>query len=346
MTRHEGAQAVLVGCIVLSLVSAVPRAARADGETLREVVFSGYADNAANPELVRRLLSPLAAARLQREAAASGRPVAGQSIRLADERFLVYVPSQRAPAGYGLVVFVPPWQDARLPQGWARVLDRFGMIFVSAARSGNDENALGRREPLALLAAHNITQRYRVDPERLIVAGFSGGSRVALRLALGYPDVFRGVLLNAGSDPIGSADVPLPGRDVLARFQERSRIVYVTGERDVEHARDDLASLRSLRDWCIYNADSFQDPRVGHEAASAASFARALGLLASDVRPQPARLAACRSAVDEALAATLRDIEALNARGRRAEAGVRLRDVDARFGGLAAPRSVDLATAP
>lgn len=57
------------------------------------------------------------------------------------------------PHGFALLVFVPPWQDARLPPEWAKVLDRYGAIFVSAARSGNDENVLGRREPLALLAA-------------------------------------------------------------------------------------------------------------------------------------------------------------------------------------------------
>jgi poly(3-hydroxybutyrate) depolymerase len=52
---------------------------------------------------------------------------------------------------------------------------------------------------LALIAAQNAMAQYSVDPQQVYIGGFSGGSRVALRLALGYPDVFHGALLNAGS---------------------------------------------------------------------------------------------------------------------------------------------------
>lgn len=345
--RHErGRRAPVTAWLLLVLATILYPAARAGGETVRDVVFTEHADASSTPELVRRLLSPLAAARLERAAGASGRTLAGESIRLADERFLVYVPPPRATSRYGLLVFVPPWQDARLPPRWAPVLDRFGMIFVTAARSGNDESALGRREPLALLAARNIIGSYPVDPERVYVAGFSGGSRVALRLALGYPDLFRGAMLNAGSDAIGSAYVPLPPRDLLFRFQQASRVVYVTGERDTEHASDDLVSARSLRQWCVYNVDSFADPRVGHEVATAAALSRALGMLASEPRPDVAKLSACRAAIDASLAAKLREVESLNEGGRKAQAQDRLRAIDARFGGLAAPRSTELASAP
>jgi len=332
--------------LLLLLVPAVAPGACADGKTLADLVFTEYSEAADASELVRRLRSPLDAARLRREAAASGTTLAGQLIRLADERFLVYVPSQHAAAGYGILVFVPPWQDARLPPGWGPVLDRHGVIFVTAARSGNDESPFARREPLALLAARNIMERYPVDAERVYVAGFSGGSRIALRLALGYPDLFRGAVLNAGSDPVGSADVPLPPRDLLLRFQDRTHIVYVTGERDTDHTSGDLQSARSLRQWCVHPVDSFLDPRIGHEVATPASLSRALGSLASATRPDEARLAACRQAIDAAAAERLREVETLIERGRTNEARRRLREVDARFGGLAAPRSLELASAP
>ena len=55
-------------------------------------------------------------------------------------------------------------------------------------------------EPLALLAAHNIMQPYSVNREHVFIGGVSGGSRIALRVALSYRDLFRGALLNAGSD--------------------------------------------------------------------------------------------------------------------------------------------------
>ena len=56
-----------------------------------------------------------------------------------------------------------------------------------------------------VLAAYNVMKRYAVDPQRVFVSGFSGGARVAMRLALAYPDLFRGALMDAGSDPIGDA---------------------------------------------------------------------------------------------------------------------------------------------
>src|SRR6202035_3435176 len=146
-------------------------------------------------ELLHRLQSPLSAAQVAEKLAHSAVALRDQSIDLTQERFTVYVPSHPPTQGYGLLVFVPPWENAMLPRGWAAILDRRGVIFVSAANSGNQANILDRRDPLALLAAHNVMQRFHVDPERIYIGGFSGGARVALRLALGFPDVFRGAFL-------------------------------------------------------------------------------------------------------------------------------------------------------
>src|ERR1700733_14154790 len=218
-----------------------------------DVVFSDYTPLSSSAELVHRLLSPLNAVRVGRSLAHSAAALRDQPICLAQERFTVYFPSNPPSEGYGLLVFVPPWQNAMLPRGWAAVLDRLGVIFVSAANSGNEANMLDRREPLALLAAHNIMQRFHVDPERIYIGGFSGGSRVALRLALGFPDVFRGAFLNAGSDPIGDAQVPLPPRELFSRFQETTRIVYISGKDDAVNVDKDAASTGSMLEWCVFD---------------------------------------------------------------------------------------------
>jgi pimeloyl-ACP methyl ester carboxylesterase len=107
----------------------------------------------------------------------------------------------------------------------------------------------------------------------------SGGARVALRLALGYPDVFHGALLNAGSDPIGTLDVPLPPADLFRRFQESTRLVYLTGERDEENLGRDVDSRRSLDKWCAYDVLTQTEPRTGHELADASAFSRSLEAL-------------------------------------------------------------------
>jgi poly(3-hydroxybutyrate) depolymerase len=320
-----------------------PSGTLASGE--HEVVFSDYTPLAGNAELVRRMLSPLGNVELLRRLAGAGGALSGYPVDLAAERFLLYVPAgPPSPAGYGLLVFVPPWNEARLPEGWNGVLDRFGLIFASAAHSGNDAPD-GRRKALALLAAYNVTRRSRVDPARVFVAGFSGGSRIALRLALAYPDLFSGALLNAGSDPIGSREAPLPPRELWLRFQESSHLVYLTGDRDTLHLAMDAASLESMRSWCVLNVAQRTTPWTAHEAASAAALARALEALEAPAAPNRAKLDACRAGIDRRLTQQLDEVQALEARGERPQARQRLEAVDAEFGGLAAPRSVELEAA-
>ena len=328
----------------LCLAASIPEASAAATATglSSEVVFTEYSPLAASSELVRRLLSPLAAAQVQGMLNRSSERLIEQSIDLGAERFVVYVPPQVPPRGYALLVFVPPWAEGRLPAGWNAVLDRYGMIYVSAARSGNAENVLGRREPLALLAAYNVMQHYPVDPERVYVGGFSGGSRIAMRLALGYPDVFRGALLNAGSDPLGGGVPPLPPAELFQRFQDSTRLVYVTGEHDTARRATDADSLQSMRRWCVFDVDSVITPAAVHEVATPAALANALHALTTPSRPDAAKLASCRSDVAKDLAVELQQARTLIEGGKRAEAQKLLLDIDRRFGGLAAPQSLEL----
>jgi predicted esterase len=311
-----------------------------------DVSFTEYPPLSSNSELIRRLMSPFAAVEIQRALALSGKRLSDQSIDLSQEKFMTYVPSAKPPHGYALLVFVPPWQDQRLPKGWASVLDHYGIIFVSAARSGNDENPLGRRFPLALIAADNIMRRYEVDPEQVYIGGFSGGSRIAMRLSLGYPDVFRGALLNAGSDPIGDGASPLPPKDLFLQFQNSTRLVYVTGAADSFHIGMDEDSMRSVRKWCVFNFDGQVTPSVGHEVADQRAFSLALGAMLKPSRSDPGRLLACRAAVDAELAKNLQKAESAIAKGDRGQAKKLLNEIDARYGGLAAPRSIELTQSP
>jgi hypothetical protein len=79
----------------------------------------------------------------------------------------------------------------------------------------------------------------------------------------------------------------------------------------------------------------------GHETADAVSFSRALDAL--EETPAPARDSeACMKRVEEDLSAQLHGVETSIARGDKSSAAKILEKIDARFGALAAPRSVDL----
>ena len=310
----------------------------------RDVVFTAHAPLARNDELLRRLLSPLNALRIERKIPPGAGTLQAWPLDPAQQHFALYVPATPPPPdGYALLVFVPPWKQARVPVQWIPTLDRNHTIFVSAAASGNDANVMERREPLALLAAYNVMQRYHVDPSRVYVGGFSGGSRVALRLALAWPDLFHGALLDAGSDPIGTAQIPLPPADLFQQFQQTSRIVFLTGDHDEIREAQWASASESLKRWCVFDVDSITIPFAGHELADGAYFGRALDALAKRATTEPAKLAACRARIEQGKDADLQKVQAAFAAGKSDVARKLLDRIDARYGGLAAPDSVRLA---
>ena len=178
--------------LLFTLVAAAQAAATATaGQLLENQVFDRYSPLAAADEFSRRVFSPTTFDRLLRYEQHIGQRPMEQTVDLSKERYDVWVPETRPERGYGLLVFVSPMPRWDLTRDWKKELDRAGIIYVAARRSGNAENVYERRIPLALHAYQNITARYPVDPERVYISGFSGGSRTAVRIAAAYADVFH-----------------------------------------------------------------------------------------------------------------------------------------------------------
>lgn len=322
----------MLATAAICLSSLAARSASAAAGLDSNTAFDAYSPLSRSTEIARRVLTPLSYRRAQLRFA----HLEAQPIDLARERFAVYVPAGPAPPnGYGLLVFIPPWPEASLPDGWSPILDRDHMIFVSAANSGNDAGTLDRRVPLTLLEYENIRHRYAIDPSRVYVGGMSGGSRVALRVALAYPDVFHGALLNAGSDPIGTDAIALPPLDLLRQFQESSRLVFLTGERDEVNRHNDLVSEKSLRGWCVLDVDAIVLPRRGHEIADGAGLAKALERLDAPRADDRAKIDACRGGLDRDLATKVAGVESTLARRDSNGAEKAIQAIDAQYGGMA-----------
>jgi hypothetical protein len=333
----ESNAAVAIAAL-LPLVCVVPTGAGCAGPaaSVRDVSFARYSPLSRSVEIARRTLPPLTFRRAQQVLASKGESLQDQPIDLSRETFALYVPDAPPPKnGYALLVFVSPSSEPTRPTRWRQSLDRHGAIFVSAANAGNDASIYGRRLPLALLAYANVRAGYPLDPARVYIGGFSGGSHVAEIAALAYPDVFRGVLLNAGSDPIGGEQrIYLPPADLFQTFQ-RTRLVYVTGEKDEARSAGDEVSRSSMKQWCVFDVDVVVPHRLGHEMLDAASFDRALDALDRRSAVDPAELATCKARIERELSAKVAEVESAIARGDRDGARQRLNELDARFGGIA-----------
>jgi len=318
--------------LLVCLGGLVRYAAAAPTSMHDDVVFTRTTPLADFAEIERRTRPPVYASKIAAH---------GPAIDPAKEHFLVYVPAKRPPQGYALLVFVPPWDRAHVPPDWASVFDDLGVIFVSASSSGNDADVRARRMPLAVTAAVNAMQEYAVDPSRVFVGGFSGGARVALGLALGWPDLFRGALLNSGGDPLGSMDFPIPPADLFAKFQENSQVFYIIGDGDRGNDGRVNVSLHSLADWCVFHTGRLIVPHMGHETASPVALEKGLTALLKGI-PSSDDLAACRAGVQTRLDAKREAVEDLIAKGDKPAARRALDALDAEFGGLAAPKTLEL----
>lgn len=314
------------------------------GAAEREVLpLQALSPLASSTELVSRLLTPITQDRVSRFSAASGVLLKQQSIELGRETFDVFVPEgAEGGAPYGVLVFVWPADGITPPADWWSEFRRRRMIYVAARGTGNSENVFDRRVPLVLHGYELARSRFRLDPARVYVGGFSGGSRVAERVALAYPDIFKGVLLVGGSDPIGTAGFTPPERALMRQFQMSTRIVFSTGERDLPNRAKDARVRASLGDFCVAGLLPVVQTRLDHWVPSGRGFARALDALETPVDPSvsdPACLARLQQRIDGALVTANADIE----RGDVYAARQALIALDALYGGLAAPASVELA---
>ena len=307
--------------------------------------FGDYTPLSSNLEMARRMLTPLSYDQIPARLSGMGKALKDQAIDLKAENFSIFVPKTMPPAGYGLLVFIPPWNHGGVPAGWASACDRLGIILVSALRSGNDEGVLGRRVPLAILAAYNVTQRYRIAPSRAYISGFSGGSRVAMRVALAYPDLFTGAFLDAGSDPIGRPEVPLPPRPLFDTFRRSTVVVYASGALDDIPQSEDAESLGSMQKWCVAHAKSETIPLLRHDPVPPNILTSALTTLDTNVRRETDASSACWHRITADVDRRLDGVSAAIQSNDIDSARRQLRTIDARYGGLASPKIDDLARA-
>ena len=173
----------------------------------------------------------------------------GGEYDLAAESFSLIVPNGYSEeSSYGVVVWVSPtpYGGIRRPDLRALLAER-RLLWIGANDAGN-RRVGWHRTRLALDAAHNVARLYSIDSERIYVAGYSGGGRIASAASLLYPEVFAGGLFLMGADhfePLPVWDKPgahwpvkyrPPDEEALEARMRDGRFVFLTGELDFNHS--------------------------------------------------------------------------------------------------------------
>jgi len=143
------------------------------------------------------------------------------------------------------------------------------------------------------MGALEAMKMYRVDPNRVFVAGFSGGARMAGMLGFYEADLFRGTIQNCGADfyrpvPIVEATSqtdtlgkPYGVLEASAKEVEDAksvRFVLVTGGNDFRHGNiSDLFHGGFEKEG--FHARIFDVPGMGHDICGGETLARILDFL-------------------------------------------------------------------
>jgi pimeloyl-ACP methyl ester carboxylesterase len=301
----------------------------------QQVSFDAVSPLAARAEVAARMLHGLQHQRLIAHAASSGRRLEGQAIDPRVERWQLYLPDSCRDAPCGLLVWVSPWDQAAPPRDWLAPLEDARMAYVAAERSGNAQDVLDRRVPLALLGLAGARTRLDIDASRVYIGGFSGGGRVASRIAAGYPDVFRGGIFVATSDGLGTSDAAVPP---LARLQalRAGRWWFAVGDEDPENAAITHDAFKHWQRVCALGSKLTRVTGWGHRTLDGRRLRQALQYVAAATATDAAAQAACERKLAAEATAALAEVERLRAAGERDAARAALLDAHRRYGGLIA----------
>ncbi|CAG4893879.1 extracellular catalytic domain type 1 short-chain-length polyhydroxyalkanoate depolymerase [Paraburkholderia saeva] len=161
----------------------------------------------------------------------------------------LYVPSGRSLEGMPLVVMLHGCKQSidEFAEGTRMNLlaDRFGFAVVYPEQSKHvhahrcwhwydaGEQAGGAEARAVASLVDSLVATYRLDGERIYVAGLSAGAGLASLLALQYPDRFAAVALHSGP-AMGEARSGITAMDVMRRGTRQQPVTLVDAAVDVD----------------------------------------------------------------------------------------------------------------
>jgi hypothetical protein len=171
----------------------------------------------------------------------------------------------------GLLVYISPQDSGEIYDVWKSLLADKNLIWISADKGGNGFSAQ-RRVLQALLAIQLATKNYKIDKQRIYLAGFSGGGRVASMMVPLYPEVFTGGIFMGGANYWGSE---MPEKISLIR---KKPYVFINGESDF-NLKESKKVNEKFKKSGVGNLEFFEVPGLGHMPPDAKWLAAAIDFL-------------------------------------------------------------------
>lgn len=188
----------------------------------------------------------------------------------------IYLPDNYSTSLPGVLVYVSPTISGQIDPRWKKVMDQQNLIYISADRSGN-RKPVTRRMVLATMAIKVLARQYAFNDKQVLVSGFSGGGRVASKLATQYPEVFSGSLYICGVDFWKKSQTPRIERVIENRF------VFMTGSKDFNRTETRQVYRKYLKAGAE-NSTLMDIPSFAHELPNAKKLTKAISFLQGQTR--------------------------------------------------------------
>jgi poly(3-hydroxybutyrate) depolymerase len=192
-----------------------------------------------------------------------------------------------------LLVWISAGPKGSVPrEDWLKVFDDHHLIFVGPDRVENEVDALWRHY-MALESARHAREQFNIDPNRIYVAGVSGGGRIASHVAVVNPDTFTGggfyiVGCDFYRDTPTPPDSPNAGKYYRGFWQRSSpkfiaqakpnRFVLLTGEGDPNRANTQSV-YAGYTQAGFKHVKLFDVPGLGHHVPDAEWFEKGIEFL-------------------------------------------------------------------
>ena len=201
----------------------------------------------------------------------------GKGYRIEEEPYDVYVPKNYdGTIAYGLIAYVSATLGGGIPGEYTSVCDAQRVIWIGGAKVPNERDATDRAR-ITVDAVHNMAKKYRIDPERIYVAGISGGGRVASHAAVPYADVFTGALFFCGCNTLVLPSDPATSKKV-DELSKQHRFAFMTGSTDFNQpgTKQVYEQYLSMK---YTHSKYFEQAGMGHEMPNKTSFTEAMAFL-------------------------------------------------------------------